>query len=276
MVKFAYAALISAAMSLVVSASAHAQDAAITSGGDISADEATPLPPIVVESPAEPKRTKRGRKVGGSVPGVGATAPTEEQGEPGGPEGVGVFTLGQLDLIGGSTITKAAMWTFNKSTLDEALSIVPGVTMHNTGGSRNERDLYVRGFDRYRVPLSIDGMRIYLPADNRLDFNRFLTPDLSEIQVQKGYVSVLNGPGGMGGAINMVSRKPTKEIEVEGRTGVNDRRRPGIHRRLQRVRLRRHTPEELLCADQRQHHRSGSLVAARRLRADAPRQRGRR
>ncbi len=78
----------------------------------------------------------------------------------------------------------------------------------------------MRGFDRFRVPLSIDGVRIYLPADNRLDMNRFLTPDLAEIQIQKGYVSVLNGPGGMGGAINMVSRKPTEAFEAEARSGV--------------------------------------------------------
>jgi iron complex outermembrane receptor protein len=133
---------------------------------------------------------------------------------------VGTFTLGQLDLIGGSTITNEAMWTFNKQSLDQAAGILPGVTMQNTGGSRNERDLFVRGFDRLRVPLSIDGVRLYLPADNRLDFGRFLTPDLAEIQVQKGYVSVLNGPGGMGGAINMVSRKPTKAVEIEGRSGI--------------------------------------------------------
>lgn len=131
-----------------------------------------------------------------------------------------MFTLGQLDLIGGSTITNEAMWTYNKQSLDKAVDILPGVTRHNAGGSRNESDIYVRGFDRQRVPLSIDGVRIYLPADNRLDFNRFLTPDLSEIQVQKGYVSVLNGPGGMGGAINLVSRKPTKAVELEGRSGV--------------------------------------------------------
>jgi iron complex outermembrane recepter protein len=112
------------------------------------------------------------------------------------------------------------MWTFNKSSVDQAVSILPGVTMNNTGGARNERDVLVRGFDRLRVPLYMDGVRIYLPYDNRLDFNRFLTPDLSEIQVEKGYVSVLNGPGGEGGAINLVSRKPTKEIELEGRAGA--------------------------------------------------------
>ena len=31
---------------------------------------------------------------------------------------------------------------------------------------------------------------------------------------------MLNGPGGMGGAINLVSRKPTKEVELEGRVGT--------------------------------------------------------
>ena len=154
------------------------------------------------------------------MPAPNGIAQAQQSGEASGVPGVGIYTLGQLDLIGGSTITNEAMWTFNKNSVDQALSIVPGVTMQNSGGSRNERDILVRGFDRFRVPLYTDGVRIYLPYDNRLDFGRFLTPDLSEIQVEKGYVSVLNGPGGEGGAINLVSRKPTKEIELEGRSGV--------------------------------------------------------
>lgn len=120
-----------------------------------------------------------------------------------------------------SVVTAKDVYTFNKNTLDDALTVVPGVSAANTGGSRNERLVFVRGFDRFQVPLSIDGIRVYLPADNRLDFGRFLTPDLAEIQVQKGFVSVLNGPGGMGGAINLVTRKPTREAEAEFRTGVD-------------------------------------------------------
>ena len=154
------------------------------------------------------------------MPAQNATAQAQQAGQATGVPGVGIYTLGQLDMIGGSTITNEAMWTFNKNSVDQAVGILPGVTMTNTGGSRNEKDILVRGFDRFRVPLYMDGVRIYLPYDNRLDFNRFLTPDLSEIQVEKGYVSVLNGPGGEGGAINLVSRKPTKEIELEGRSGV--------------------------------------------------------
>ncbi len=217
-------AAVSAAGLCVAASSALAQDASTaTAGGDVTADEATPLPPVVVQAPSEPIR-KRKSQAASSAGGAGpsAAAGGSVSATAAGTEGpaIGAFTLGQLDLIGGSTITNEAMWTFNTLSLDKAANLAPGVTSHSSGGRRNERDIYVRGFDRFRVPLSIDGVRIYLPADNRIDMARFLTPDLAEIQIQKGYVSVLNGPGGMGGAINMVSRKPTKELEFEARSGL--------------------------------------------------------
>ena len=221
----------------------------LTPGGDVTAEEASVLPPVVVSSPNEPiaRRAARARKVSsdkvkatgnalqttandeGEDVGVSATdLASAGQGIGGGPAiATGIFTLGQLDMIGGSTITNEAMWTYNKKSLGQALNILPGVSWASTGapsanssGSRNEGDIFVRGFNRYQVPLSIDGVRVYLPADNRIDMNRFLTDDLAEIQVAKGYVSVLNGPGAEGGAINLVSRKPTKEIELEGRAGI--------------------------------------------------------
>lgn len=143
-----------------------------------------------------------------------------------------VFELGKLDeitVVGQAPdadttddkITIEDVWTFNRNTLDEAIKLVPGVTSTLDGtGRRNERGIFVRGFGRWQVPLSIDGIRIYLPADNRLDFNRFLTQDLAEIEVQKGYVSVLDGPGGMGGAINLITRKPAAPFEAEFRAGA--------------------------------------------------------
>ena len=134
-----------------------------------------------------------------------------------------VFALGEITVhglrdlpISGSTVTQAQMLTFDKISLDQAVNLAPGVNGQlDSNGRRNESDIFVRGFGRWQVPLMIDGVRIYLPADNRLDFARFLTSDVSEIQIQKGYVSVLDGPGGMGGEINLVTRKPTRELEVE-------------------------------------------------------------
>ncbi len=137
-----------------------------------------------------------------------------------------VFGLGQIIVtaprleglsLRGSTLSAEAIYTFNRNTLDDAANLIPGVSSSNTGGSRNERLIFVRGFDRFQVPLSIDGIRVYLPADNRLDYGRFLAPDIAEIQVAKGYASVLDGPGALGGAVNLVTRKPTKALEAEAR-----------------------------------------------------------
>jgi iron complex outermembrane receptor protein len=157
------------------------------------------------------------------------TAFADEAGDPGAsPETA--FGLGQIVVtgqrpqgiaIGGETLTSDAIYAFNRTTLDEAVNLIPGVSAGNSGGSRNERLIFVRGFDRFQVPLSVDGIRVYLPADNRLDFGRFLTPDIAEVQVAKGYVSVLDGPGGMGGAVNLVTRKPTEALEAEVRSTLN-------------------------------------------------------
>ena len=143
----------------------------------------------------------------------------------------GVYDLGQIhvtapadssqqefDVFGGSTISAQQITRANATTLDKALDLAPGVNFVSGSGSRNESNIYIHGFDRWSVPTSIDGVRIYLPYDNRLDFARFMTGDLSQIQIAKGYVSVLDGPGGMGGAVNLVTKKPERAFEGEWAT----------------------------------------------------------
>ncbi|WP_374569966.1 TonB-dependent receptor plug domain-containing protein [Phenylobacterium sp.] len=140
------------------------------------------------------------------------------------------FELGQIIVtaprvqgvaIDANTLSSEAIYAFSRPTLDDAVNLIPGVASSNTGGSRNERVVSVRGFNRFQAPLMIDGVRVFLPADNRLDYGRFLTPDVAEVQVAKGYVSVLDGPDGMGGAINLVTRKPTKPFEAEAQASLD-------------------------------------------------------
>ncbi|MCT2398317.1 TonB-dependent receptor plug domain-containing protein [Novosphingobium mangrovi (ex Huang et al. 2023)] len=153
-----------------------------------------------------------------------ADAPVEGGGES------DAFTLGQIIVaapspqaptISSSTLDAEAIRQFERYTLDDAVNLMPGVSSSNSGGSRNERLIFVRGFDRYQVPLSIDGIRVYLPADGRLDYGRFLTGDIAQVQVAKGYASLLDGPGAMGGAVNLVTRKPAKALEAEARGTLN-------------------------------------------------------
>jgi len=198
----------------------------------------TPLPPIEVRAPkafelgqikvgerrlATPTRTAQPSAPAQTGSGAGQT-PTPPAPAPQATsfEKDNAPTPAQhTDAFGGYTITNRQTETFARNTLDQAVNIAPGVNAYTTGGQRNEQNIYVRGFDRWQVPLTVDGVRVYLPVDNRLDFARFLTPDIAEVQIAKGYVSVLDGPGGMGGQINLVSRKPTKEVDVEARSRLS-------------------------------------------------------
>lgn len=138
-----------------------------------------------------------------------------------------VFNLGEVvasaptddgPSLGGSTVTQDDLRQFDRNSLDKAMTLVPGATVSEVGG-RNESDVWIRGFDRWRVPLYIDGIPVYLPADNRIDFSRFTTADIAEIQVTKGFTSVIDGPGALGGSINLVSRQVTKPFEGDARLG---------------------------------------------------------
>ena len=185
-----------------------------------------------------------------------------------------VFDMGQIVVVGkadeqpgvgGAVLTSRQIWTFDRKSLEQAVNIVPGVvSTFDSNGRRNESDIFVRGFGRWQVPLMVDGVRIYLPADNRLDFSRFLTADVAEVQIQKGYASVLDGPGAMGGAINLVTRKPTKALEAEGSVWTGGR---SDAEGLERLRVGRHAPAALLRARQRQLLRSRLVDAVGRLSA---------
>jgi iron complex outermembrane recepter protein len=143
----------------------------------------------------------------------------------------GVFGLGQIEQVritaspysrsvSESRINRDDIYRFNALTLDRALDLAPGVVSGQTGGSRNEKLFFIRGFDRFQSPLYVDGVRVYLPADNRLDIGFFPTGNIAQIQVQKGYVSVMSGPGSIGGAINIVTRKPVQPYEYETSAGA--------------------------------------------------------
>ncbi|NTW50516.1 MAG: TonB-dependent receptor, partial [Chlorobiales bacterium] len=108
----------------------------------------------------------------------------------------------------------------DKTDIAKATNLLPGVNL-GSAGPRNEGRIFVRGFDMRQVPLYLDGIPLYVPYDGFVDPNRFTTFDLSEITVSKGYTSVLYGPNTLGGAINMVSRKPQGTLEAAARTGLS-------------------------------------------------------
>ncbi|RIX41568.1 MAG: TonB-dependent receptor [Rhodocyclales bacterium GT-UBC] len=116
-----------------------------------------------------------------------------------------------------SVVSREEMKTFNRQNVADAVNLLSGVTVSNN--SRNEKIIYLRGYDVRQAPLFIDGIPVYVPYDGYVDFNRFTTADLSAIQVVKGFSSVAYGPNALGGAINLISRKPRAALEGDFNIG---------------------------------------------------------
>jgi iron complex outermembrane receptor protein len=70
------------------------------------------------------------------------------------------------------------------------------------------------------VPLHLDGVPAYAPLDGFVDLSRYLTSDVAEIQVAKGYSSPLLGPNLLGGVVNLVTRQPQKPFEADSLVGT--------------------------------------------------------
>jgi iron complex outermembrane receptor protein len=135
-----------------------------------------------------------------------------------------VFQLGQINIIGNRDslkthkISAEMLQKYNRLDVAQALNLLPGVTL-TAVGPRNESAVTVRGFDLRQVPVYLDGIPLYVPYDGYVDLARFNTFNLSEINVAKGYSSVLYGPNAEGGAINLVSRKPVNPFEINAIAG---------------------------------------------------------
>lgn len=134
-----------------------------------------------------------------------------------------VFSLGEIQVVatpvgreslGATQIDLEDIRQYNRETVGAALDMLPGVNLSKFG-ARNEQTISVRGFDLRQVPVFIDGIPVYVPYDGYVDLARFTTFDLSRIEVAKGFSSMVYGPNTMGGAINLISRRPVKAFEGE-------------------------------------------------------------
>jgi iron complex outermembrane receptor protein len=141
------------------------------------------------------------------------------------------FNLGRVELTVSATISAPSpvagsidqtdIRNLNLVNVAKALDYLPGVSVQHLSANRNEAGIMVRGFStRGQVPLYLDGIPISVPYDGYVDFNRFLTSDIGEVQVARGYSSPLLGPNALGGSINLVTQEPVKKFDADALIGT--------------------------------------------------------
>ncbi|MGX9964148.1 TonB-dependent receptor plug domain-containing protein [Roseomonas sp. F4] len=120
-------------------------------------------------------------------------------------------------------VDRRSMDALDANRVGQALEAAPGLSLNpgNRGGARGEVGFFLRGFDQSRVPVLVDGIPIYVPYDGYLDLNRVLTSDLAEIEITRGFAPFALGPNALGGAVNLVTRRPVRPFEFDASTGLD-------------------------------------------------------
>lgn len=88
---------------------------------------------------------------------------------------------------------------------------LPGVEFTNNGGYAN---INMFGFGGKYVLFLVDGERMAGETFDNIDYNRIDMDNVKQIEIVKGAASSLYGSNAVGGVINIITRKPSKPLEM--------------------------------------------------------------
>ena len=140
-----------------------------------------------------------------------------------------IYTLGEVVVSGTGEGVQASETIYSVSaeeirskgakTLDQAIKLLPGVNVR-TGGEGVPR-IDIRGFKTRHVLLLLDGIPMNSAFDMQFDPTSIPTENIEQIKLTSGASSVLYGQGGLGGVINITTRKGSQGVQgmVSGETG---------------------------------------------------------
>ena len=105
------------------------------------------------------------------------------------------------------------------NTAVDLLRTVPGVTFNRNGGIGGTTGVSIRGAETDQTVALIDGVKLNDPSSpgGGFNFGNLLTGNIARIEVLRGSQSVIWGSQAIGGVVNLITRAPTDELEVNAR-----------------------------------------------------------
>ncbi|MCF8227259.1 MAG: TonB-dependent receptor [Bacteroidales bacterium] len=104
------------------------------------------------------------------------------------------------------------------------ISRLPGIHLVNYG-NRAESSISIRGYDIRSIPVFIDGIPVYAPYDGYLDLDNLIITNTSSISVSRGFIPGGLAANAMGGAVNIVTAKPSEKLELKIDLGAGSGKR---------------------------------------------------
>jgi vitamin B12 transporter len=107
-----------------------------------------------------------------------------------------------------TVITATDLQQEQRRTVPDALTIVPGLNVVQTGGPGGQTSVFIRGTNSNQVKVLIDGIDASDPSNPNasFDFGQLLTGDIERIEVLRGPQSGLYGADAIGGVISITTK----------------------------------------------------------------------
>ena len=153
----------------------------------------------------------------------GSVFSQEEKGQ------TGVYTMGEVvvtaerdgveSIATVREITQEDIRNQGARTLDEALTLLPGLNIRV--GAQGVPRVDMRGLRARHIILLVDGIPFNSTYDGQFDPSIIGLENIAKIKVSYGNHSVLYGDGGLGGVINIITKKGSKGVHgmVAGEVG---------------------------------------------------------
>jgi len=130
----------------------------------------------------------------------------------------GVESIGTVREITAEDITRRRV-----QTLDQALELLPGLDIRTATDGVARVDL--RGFRSRHVQLLLNGIPFNSTYDGQFDPSIISVENIAKIKVSYSTHSVLYGQGGLGGVINVITKKGTEGLQGAVRLETGERNR---------------------------------------------------
>jgi outer membrane cobalamin receptor len=189
-----------------------------------SAEESVDAEPVADPSTAAPQNTDTD------------TGPDLDSGSgPGETVGEDVFPLPEFVATGKEIkapptiivkeVTREDIDAWNAQDVGEALTWVPGINVQ-VGGNSSDARAWIRGFRDRDALVMFDGIPIASGFEGTIDLNEIATNAVAGINVMMAAPSVIYGPNGVAGVIDVVPQTEVFETFVDGavQLGTDDRR----------------------------------------------------